>query len=74
MFITLTDIVSNKQIRLNVAQIIGYTRNVSNHDGEEYTAIYLHGKEPGVVFVGQSPEQLDALMGECFITVKGEMK
>lgn len=74
MFITLTDIVANKQVRINTMHIIAYTRNTSPHDGEEYTAIYLHGREPGVVFVAQSPEQLDTLMSECFISVKGEQK
>lgn len=74
MFITLTDVITNRQVRINTAQIIAYTRQQSQHDESEYTVLYLHGKEPGVIFVAQSPEQLDTLMGECFITVKGEMK
>jgi len=73
MFITLTDIIKNTQIRINTAHIIGYQRNMSVHDGQEYTAVFLTDREVGVIFVNQSPEQIDKLLGECFITVKPEM-
>ena len=72
LFITLTNTNTNKQLRIQASQIVGYTRYKTTTTKEEVTAVYINHSEIGVVFVKQTPEQLDSYLSECYVTVKGE--
>jgi len=72
LFITLTDTTSNRQLRLQVNQIVGYGVQTLHISKETVTAVYTTHPEIGVIFVSQTPEQLDKYLAECYYTVKGE--
>jgi hypothetical protein len=72
LYVTLTNINTNKQLRIQASQVSGYGKVTLNSTQEEVTAVYVNHPEISVLFVKQTPEQLDAYLSECYLTVKGE--
>lgn len=69
MFIKLVNSTNNKPMRINVNEIVAYTRKRSDIDGQEHNYVYLTS-EPGVILTNESPEELDAILTSCYVTVK----
>lgn len=72
LYVTLTNTNTNKQLRIQASQIAAYGRTYLPITKEEVTAVYINHSEIGVIFVKQTPEQLDSYLSECYLTVKGE--
>ena len=72
IFLTFTDKLLNRKVRIQSAHIVAYGSRFLPDTNETVTEIYLSDKELAVLFVDQSPEQIDQLLQESYITVKSE--
>ena len=72
-FFTFTDTTTNRKIRIQAASIVAYGAHFIQDTGEKVTAIYLNDNELRVIFVEQSPEQIDQLLQKSFLAVHQEL-
>lgn len=75
LFLTLTEVQSNRKVRINSNSLVSYCNHISVFQDNEIgpcTALYINHEEMAALLVQETPEQIDAILAHNLVTVYHE--